>query len=196
MNACRVPSFMILLRKEFFLVSLHFAMFWGFFLAQKPTWWLTLTNSVCFLQPGVSVAGQITPDHLAFGQNADEDGDGDGWDDNGHQELPVVRAVVAHRRRQSVCKREKYDLRSWSDPCSIINLDCWFLCCVVLWIEYQNWRWKNNSQIEIIMVYFSTCDALPFCVAFDIGVNPVAFTVVSILLFVQTLAGCVFTCVD
>lgn len=131
MNACRVPSFMKWPRKENFWFLYSLQCFFFFFLAQKPTWWLTLTNSVCFPQPGVSVAGQITPDHLAFGQNADEDGDGDGRDDNGHQELPVLRGALARRGRQSVCKRGKYD--SWSDLCSIINLDCGFLCCVVVW---------------------------------------------------------------
>lgn len=38
--------------------------------------------------------------------------------------------------------------------------------------------------------------ALPFCVVLDAGVNPVAFNVLSILLSVQTLTGCVFSCVD
>lgn len=171
---------------------------------KKPTWWLTLTNSVCFPQPGVSVAGQITPDDLAFGQNADEDGDGDGRDDNGHQELPVLRAVLARRSRQSVCKRESYDLRSRSEPCSIINfvvVDFF----VVLWSGLNTNTWcilatklemkeqltdRNNDGL------FSTCDALPFCVVFGVGMNPVVFNVLSILVFVQPLTGCVFSCVD
>lgn len=51
------------------------------------------------------VAGQVTPDHLAFGQNGDDDGDGDGCAEDGHQELPVVRGICARRLRQGGCKR-------------------------------------------------------------------------------------------
>lgn len=54
------------------------------------TWWLTLADIVDLPQPCVSVAGQIVPDHLTFGQQGDEDGDWDDGDQEAHQEHPVA----------------------------------------------------------------------------------------------------------
>lgn len=42
----------------------------------------------------MSVAGHILPDHVAFGQKGDDDGDTDGDDQDSHQELPVLRGIV------------------------------------------------------------------------------------------------------
>lgn len=74
---------------------------------QNQTWRVTLANSVCLSQPCVPIAGQVTPNHLAFSQKGDENWDRDGCDQDGHQELPVVRGIFACWVYQRVCKREK-----------------------------------------------------------------------------------------
>lgn len=77
-------------------------------MSKKQTWWVTLANGVCLPQPCVPVAGQVASNHLAFGQKGDDNGSGDGCDQYGHQELPVVRGVFAFLACQSVCKRGKW----------------------------------------------------------------------------------------
>lgn len=73
----------------------------------KQTWRFTLADGFCLPQPGVPVAGQVTPNHVAFGQKGDENGDRDCCDEDGHQELPVVRDMFLSLVLQSACKREK-----------------------------------------------------------------------------------------
>lgn len=76
----------------------------------KPTWGITLANVVSLPQPGVPVAGQVASNHLAFSQEGDEDGDGDGCNQDGHQELPVLADEFAWLA-QRVCVREKVEKR-------------------------------------------------------------------------------------
>lgn len=71
------------------------------------TWWCTLANHVCLPQACVPVAGQVTPNHVAFGHQGDEDGDRDNWHKDSHKELPVVRLRFVSRVWRSFCKREK-----------------------------------------------------------------------------------------
>lgn len=100
------------------------------FMGAKQTWRFRLADGFCLPQPGVPVAGQVTPNHVAFGQKGDENGDRDCCDEDGHQELPVVRDMFLSLVLQSACKREKKkDFRPWSvvivkkPPCLIVNLD-------------------------------------------------------------------------
>lgn len=61
------------------------------------TCWVTMANGVCLTQPCVSVAGQVAPNHLTFSQKGNDNGDRDGCDQDGHQELPVVRGWLVCR---------------------------------------------------------------------------------------------------
>lgn len=79
---------------------------------KEHTWWSTLADVVGFSQPCVAVAGQVMSNHLTFSQECYDDWDGDGWDQDGHQELPLV---VSNASLDCVCKRQKDELllRLW-----------------------------------------------------------------------------------
>lgn len=63
----------------------------------------------------MSVAGHVPPNHLAFGQESDEDGDRDGRGQDCHQELPVVAGMVLVLGCRRVWKKAAQKLT----PCSV-----------------------------------------------------------------------------
>lgn len=106
------------------------------------TWWFTLADVICFSEPRVSVAGQVTQNHLALSQKGDEEGDTDGRDQYAHQELPVVTGRL---RCCSICERisENHTLPGCQpvQSCLIMWLTVWILHLVQLWRthSFPNW---------------------------------------------------------
>lgn len=53
-----------------------------------------MANSIGLPQACVPVAGQVTSDHLTFGEKGEDKGDGDGCGQNTNQKLPLVTGVI------------------------------------------------------------------------------------------------------